>query len=503
MNCKHVAFVSALLLGATAPMQIVQAAPLLLRRPTSSTEGAGKTADTVDFRHGFSAVAEQATPAVVFIQVEKQIPASGRYFFNNPFDLFGEEFSERFFGRRGYGNRQRTPLPRQFKQIGQGSGFLISKDGYILTNTHVVGDVDRITVKLSDGREFKAKRIGADSRTEIALIKIESDKDLPYLKTGDSDKLKTGEWVIAIGNPFGLKETLTVGVVSAKGRSGMNITDYEDFIQTDAAINPGNSGGPLLNVDGEVVGINTAIYSRTGGYMGIGFAVPISMAINIKDQLMKHGKVTRGYVGVMLNPDELSGPLAKSLGYDGSEGALIADVVENGPADKAGMKSGDIVVELNGKKITDNMHFRNEVARIMPSSKANVTVIRDGKEKKLTITVASFPDELDKDSESDDDSPADILDKVGMEVQELTSELARELELEKVKHGVVIAAVQPGGIAEEAGFKAGMVIIEADRNEVKSIEDLKKCAGKAKDGSLLLRVKTPQGTFFKSLPLED
>ena len=185
------------------------------------------------------------------------------------------------------------------------------------------------------------------------------------------------------------------------------------------------------------------------------------MAINIKDQLLKHGKVTRGYVGVMLNPDELSGPLAKSLGYDGSEGALIADVVENGPADKAGMKSGDIVVELNGKKISDNMHFRNEVARIMPSSKANVTVIRDGKEKKLTITVASFPDELDKDSESDDDSPVDILDKVGMEVQELTSKLARELELEKVKHGVVIAAVQPGGIAEEAGFRAGMVIIEA------------------------------------------
>ena len=280
-----------------------------------------KESGALDFRKGFSGVASKATPAVVFIQVEKQVPAGNMYSFNNPFDLFGEDFAERFFGvprqarpgqpDRRFPNRGRQPM---YKQTGQGSGFIISKDGYILTNTHVVGDVDTITVRLADGREFKAKRVGADPRTEVALIKIESEGDLPVLEIGSPEKLQIGEWVIAIGNPFGLKETLTVGVVSAKGRSNIGITDYEDFIQTDAAINPGNSGGPLLNIDGEVVGINTAIYSRSGGYMGIGFAVPIDMAMNIKDQLVANGKVTRGYVGVYLNPGEDTEEMAKSFG---------------------------------------------------------------------------------------------------------------------------------------------------------------------------------------------
>ena len=294
----------------------------------------------------------------MFIQVEKQVPAGHMYQFNNPFDLFGDDFAERFFGvprrprpDRRAPNRNRQPM---FKQTGQGSGFIISKDGYILTNTHVVGDVDTITVRLSDGREFKAKRIGADPRTEVALIKIESEGDLPVLEIGDPEKLQIGEWVIAIGNPFGLKETLTVGVVSAKGRSNIGITDYEDFIQTDAAINPGNSGGPLLNIDGKVVGINTAIYSRSGGYMGIGFAVPIDMAMRIKDQLVTSGRVTRGYVGVYLNPGEVTEEMAKSFGRNEAGGVLIAEVEKDGPADKAGIRSGDILTELNGVKIKGN-----------------------------------------------------------------------------------------------------------------------------------------------------
>ena len=457
----------------------------------------------LDFRKGFSGVAAKATPAVVFIQVEKEVPMGQTFFFNNPFDLFGEEFSLPFgngrYNRR-MPNRKRAPV---FRQTGQGSGFLISKDGYILTNTHVVGDVDRITVKLSDGREFKAKRIGADPKTEVALIKIESEKDLPYLKPGNPDTLMTGDWVIAIGNPFGLKETLTVGVVSAKGRSGMGITDYEDFIQTDAAINPGNSGGPLLNIDGEVIGINTAIYSRSGGYMGIGFAIPIDMAMAIKDQLVTSGKVTRGYIGVMLNPGELTTDLAKNFGYEGTEGALIAEVLKDSPAEKGGMKTGDIVTEVNGKKITDGAHFRKEVARIMPKEKATIKVNRDGKERELTIEVAAYPEDGELANAEGTPSEEGVLDKLGLTLQDLTPEIAERLDFEGLKRGVLISEVEPGSVADKVGLASGMVIVEVNRTKVETVKDFKKSAGKAKEGNLLLRVRTPQGTFFKSLSFKD
>jgi len=458
-----------------------------------------------DFRKGFSGVAAKATPAVVFIQVEKQVPVGNFYPFNNPFDLFGEDFAERFFGvprqqrpDRRFPNRGgRQPM---YKQTGQGSGFIISKDGYILTNTHVVGDVDTITVKLSDGREFKAKRIGADPRTEVALIKIESEGDLPVLEIGNPERLQIGEWVIAIGNPFGLKETLTVGVVSAKGRSNIGITDYEDFIQTDAAINPGNSGGPLLNIDGEVVGINTAIYSRSGGYMGIGFAVPIDMAMNIKDQLVANGKVTRGYVGVYLNPGEVTEEMAKSFGRNEAGGVLIAEVEKDGPADKAGIRSGDILVELNGVRIKDNTSFRNDVARIMPNKKAEITLFREGKLKKVTVTVGTFPD--DGASTGSADASGDVAEKLGFQVQELTTDVARELGYEGAS-GVVVSDVDPASTAYEKGLRPGALIIEVNRSEVKNLRDFKKAVGKGSGKSVLLRVKTREGTVFINLPTSD
>ena len=467
---------------------------------TSDARGEGKA---FDFRRGFSGVAAKATPAVVFIQVEKQVPVGGmQYYFNNPFDLFGEEFSERFFGpqvpRR---NMPRRKQPRQtFKQTGQGSGFLISKDGYILTNTHVVGDVDKITVRLSDGREFLAKRIGADPKTEVALIKIEAKEDLPFLAVGKPDTLQIGEWVIAIGNPFGLKETLTVGVVSAKGRSNIGITDYEDFIQTDAAINPGNSGGPLLNIDGEVVGINTAIFSRSGGYMGIGFAVPIDMAMRIKEQLVATGKVTRGYIGVILNPGNVTKELAASFGRSEAGGVLIADVQKDGPADKAGIKSGDILIELNGKKINDNTGFRNDVAQILPNKKAELTFFREGKVKKVSVTVAAFPDDVHAAGEGQVNEA--VLDKLGLEVQELTDELARQLGYD-AQNGVVISDVERGSVAEEAGLRPGMLILEVNRTEVKNVQDFEKAVGKGKGGNVLVRVKTKEGTVFVNLPVND
>ncbi len=450
-----------------------------------------------DFRKGFSGVAAKARPAVVFIQVEKQVAMGGaQMFFNNPHDLFDDEILERFGIPRG--NNRRLPQRRQpqqmFKQTGQGSGFLISKDGFILTNTHVVGDAEKITVRLMDGREFLAKRIGADSKTEVALIKIDG-KDLPFLSIGDSAKLEIGEWVIAIGNPFGLKETLTVGVVSAKGRNNMGITDYEDFIQTDAAINPGNSGGPLLNIDGDVIGINTAIFSQNGGYMGIGFAVPIDMAMQVKDQLVSHGKVTRGYIGIYMNPVELNEQMAQSFGYKEKSGVLIADIQKDGPADKAGLLSGDIIMELNGKKIEDPATFRRTISTIAPSQKAKLLIFRDGKTKTVTVTVEALPDDAGQDDPAEPKEGS--LEKYGLQIQNLTPELAKRFQFD-TEEGIIISEVEQGSPAAEAGLQPGMLIIEVNRKKVSTTNQLMAELKKA-DKRLLLRVKNERGTFFVTL----
>jgi len=450
----------------------------------------------VDFRKGFSGVAEKAGPAVVFIQVEKQVPVGGRFggggpFYGSPYDYDP--------GQQGQPRRSRQPQ-QMYKQMGQGSGFLISKDGYILTNTHVVGDVDKITVKMNDGREFIAKRVGADSKTEVALIKIEGD-GFPCLPVGDPDKLLIGEWVVAIGNPFGLKQSLTVGVVSAKGRSNIGIADYEDFIQTDAAINPGNSGGPLLNIDGEVVGINTAIYSQSGGYMGIGFAVPIDMAMQVKGQLVASGRVTRGYIGVIMNPGELTEQMAKSFGRNEPGGVLISDIQKDGPADKAGLKSGDIIIELNGKKVHDSPGFRMDVARIMPKEKANLVIFRDGKTKKVTVTVDAFPED-GAAAGPRPDNMSEAQDKMGLQVQEVTRDLARRFGYE-TDRGVMVSEVMRGSPAEEAGLEPGMLILEVNRMDVNNVKEFEQAMRKGKDGNTLLRVKTERGARYLNLRAEE
>lgn len=454
-------------------------------------------AGDIDFRKGFSAVAAKARPSVVFIQVEKQVPMGAYPFFNNPYEFFGEGFFERFGGQ---GGRQHRRQPQQmFKQTGQGSGFLISKDGYILTNTHVVGDVDKITVRLADGRECVAKRIGADSKTEVALIKIEG-ADFPSLAIGDPSKLEIGEWCIAIGNPFGLKETLTVGVVSAKGRNNIGITDYEDFIQTDAAINPGNSGGPLLNIDGEVVGINTAIYSRSGGYMGIGFAVPIDMAMQIKEQLATKGKVTRGFIGIAMNPGEVTQQMAESFGRKEAGGVLVAEVTPDSPAEKAGLKSGDIIVELNGKKVDDNLTFRKTIANMVPGSVIKLGVFRDGKQRTVSVTVGEFPDDPSENTGAAGDD-ASVTSKLGMDVQDLDPELAGRLGYENQK-GVVITEVQNGSLAEEAGLKPGMLILEVNRKDITTVRQFEAEMRKVKSDNLLLRVKADGRTLFVNIKLK-
>ncbi|MDD5706328.1 MAG: Do family serine endopeptidase [Kiritimatiellae bacterium] len=456
--------------------------------------------DGFDLRNGFAHVAQRAIPAVVFIQVEKQVSPGANFSFS-PEDLFGQDFMERFFGRRlptqpRGGERRQRP----FTQTGQGSGFIITKDGYILTNTHVIDGADKITVRLNDGKEYLAKRIGADDRTEVAVIKIEA-KDLPTVELGDASKLRIGEWVVAIGNPFGLSETLTVGVVSALGRKNMGITDYEDFIQTDAAINPGNSGGPLLNIDGRVIGINTAIFSRSGGYMGIGFAVPIDMAVAVKEQLIAHGKVTRGYLGIAMNPGEVDEDVARSFGLDSAGGVLIADVMPDGAAAKAGLKAGDIIRELNGQKVSDSASFRAAIARIQPGTVIELGIYRDGKKQTIKAKLDAVPEKPGQPASSGE-GEEDALDEemasvIGVEVANADAAELQRWGYEGRNHGVVITEVLTGSPAEHEGLRPGFLIIGVNQRQVEKVGDLAAALKAAKGEKIIrLRVQSPDGTRY-------
>ncbi len=405
----------------------------------------------------FTTVARNAMPAVVYIRVQRSVEVWSEKSKDTSVpdlpDSLGEEFFKSFF--------RRPSKPRRRIQIGQGSGFLVSSDGLVLTNHHVVGDAHRVTVRLHDGREFEAKPVGADPRTDLAVIRIAA-KGLPHLELGDSSSLEPGEFVMAIGSPFGLVHTVTVGVVSAVGRSTVGIQDYEDFIQTDAAINPGNSGGPLLNMDSKVVGINTAIFTRSGGYMGIGFAIPINMARNIKDQLVAHGRVTRGYLGVVIQ--ELTDSLAKSFGLEGRRGALIAGVVEGGPADTGGVERGDIIVEFSGRPVGAVGELRNLVAATRVGASVKVTVHRAGRRRTLTIKVGRLREE-DAPAVPAPDGRSDLLTQLGLGVEEMSPEMARHLGHAGLG-GIVIVSVQPGSVAAVAGLETGMIVEEVNRERV-------------------------------------
>jgi serine protease Do len=428
----------------------------------------------------FVNVVKQAKPAVVHIKVEKTTKRNFRGSRGQE-EMFNHPFFEQFFGPR---NRQQQP--QEFKQRGQGSGFIISKDGYILTNNHVVEDADVIKVTLSDKRDFEAKVIGTDPQTDVALLKIEDPKNLPVLPLGDSSNLEPGEWVIAIGNPFGLSQTVTVGVVSATGRSSVGINEYENFIQTDAAINPGNSGGPLINGRGEVVGINTALFSRTGGYMGIGFAIPINMAKSIENQLQTAGKVTRGWLGVAIqNVDK---DLAESFGLNQAGGILISEVQKDSPASAAGLKQGDVILRLNNKVLKDVSDLRNQVAMLQPESKALLYVMRDGREKKIQVTIGEQPSNFG--NRGPVSSGKDSLDEYGLTLQELSTELAEKFEYE-VNSGLIISDVEPGSPAAAAGLKPGHLVEEVNREKISSLEELKQALKQSSNsGKILLRVRS-------------
>ncbi len=429
----------------------------------------------------FTAVVKDATPAVVHVMVEKSVNAKD---YSQQFEFFNNPFFERFFGPDFH--RQFPQQPRRHKQQGQGSGFIISKDGYILTNNHVVADADTVTVTMSDNKKLEAKLIGSDPQSDVALIKIENGKNLPVIKMGDSNALDVGEWVIAIGNPFGLNQTVTVGVVSAKGRSGVGINEYENFIQTDAAINPGNSGGPLLNIRGEVVGINSALFSRTGGYMGIGFAIPINMVKAINEQLQKHGKVTRGWLGVAIQ--DVDENLAKSFGLKDAKGILISEVQPKSPAFMGGLKQGDVIIKLNGVELEDVNDLRNRIALIIPETMADIEVIRDGKTKNIGVTIGEQPADFGRVAQSRADK--NFMEDFGFSFQELTPELAEQFGYKDEK-GVLIGDVEQGSVAATAGLKPGQLIQEVNKEPVSSIRELNSLLKRSENPRrLLLRVKS-------------
>ena len=388
-------------------------------------------------RTDFIEVAKNATPTVVSIKVKASSPKRSSSFFYNgreyeedPNDFFNDNFFQQFFGAPPKKQRERFESP----QIGQASGFLVSADGYILTNGHVVKDANEIVAVLNDGREFPAQAIGIDSNTDIAVIKIDA-KDLPFLTLGNSDELEVGQWVMAIGNPLGLQASVTVGVVSAKGRNNLDLARIEDFIQTDASINRGNSGGPLLTMNGEVVGMNTAIATSMGsggGYMGIGFAIPSNLAQHIMSELIANGSISRGFLGVTLQ--QITNDLASAFGLKSMEGALVSDITSDSPAAKAGLKQGDVILDYNKKKVTNIASLRNAISLMKPGTKLNLIVLRNGKEMPISLAVGTFPEEQAR--------AISKAAKIGFEVENLTPEMARNLGYLN-QSGVLVTRVEP------------------------------------------------------------
>jgi serine protease Do len=459
---------------------------------TDRSESGPALANVRDLSEAFTTVTKAVTPAVVYIDVEKAIPVG-----NSQLPMQGlppwlnDEQMRQFFGDR----LPKFESPQQPRRSqGQGSGFIISTDGYILTNNHVVGDADRMKVTLADGRHFTAKLVGADARSDVAVIKVDAT-DLPTLPMGNSGDVEVGQMVLAVGSPFGLSGTVTSGIVSATGRTSVGITDYENFIQTDAAINPGNSGGPLVNLEGEAIGINTAIASSNGGYMGIGFAIPINMAHEICDQLIATGTVTRGYLGVAIQ--DLTPDLAKSFGIEGTEGVLISDVTSDSPAEKAGLRTGDVIVKFNSTDVTKMAPFRNLVARTSPESKVKIEVLRDGERKTLTLSLGTLPGNGAVSSVG-----VDEVETLGFAVKPLSDELAAQLGYAG-DSGVIVSSVEPGSKVDAAGLESGMLIDEINRTPVRSIAEFNKAMKDGADKTILLRVKKGEYSRYIVLPQEN
>ncbi len=431
----------------------------------------------------FAALAKQMSPTVVNIKVTKARPVSGGQWQPHGNHPFGE-FFERFFKEMP----QRSP---RFQRQGSGSGVIISPDGYIVTNHHVIDGADTVAVILSDQQEYEAKVVGRDPKTDLAVLKIESNQTLPAAGLGDSDQLNVGDWVVAIGNPFGLNHTVTSGIVSAKGRV-IGAGPYDDFIQTDASINPGNSGGPLFDLNGNVVGINTAIIPQG---QGIGFAIPVNIAKSLLPQLMETGRVTRGYLGVSIQT--LTPSLAQALKLETRKGALVSDVMPNSPAAAVGIERGDVIMTFNGEAIDDSRDLAATVAATPVGEGTEVLVLRDGQRETLSLTVGTLPTQSVPASENDSSRRG----QWGLQLQELTPEMARAQGL-AAGQGVRVVAVRPGSPAADAGLRPDDILLQVNRRAVGSIDEMQAAIAANDSDQLLLLVKRHQGNLFVALSRE-
>ncbi len=461
--------------------------------PPSATSIPARTL-AEQFSELFESAADKVSPAVVPIFSEQEVKVASP--FGSPEDpfreFFGDDFFKRFFGTPPQGDQKQTVR-------GLGSGVIVSSDGYILTNNHVVDGADKLTVVLSDKRKYTAKIIGADPQTDVAVIKIAA-KDLPAADLGNSDDVKVGQWVIAVGNPFQLMHTVTTGIISAKGRSNVGLADYEDFIQTDASINPGNSGGALADLDGNVIAINTAISSPSGGNVGIGFAIPINMAKKVMDQLIDKGKISRGYLALM--PQDIDDNLAKAMNLKSTEGALVSNVTPEGPADKAGIKRGDVITEFNGAKVPNSTELRNMVAAMNPGSAVKITLLRDGREMQVTVVLGERPRGRGGREPQEEQQPDEQTSKkLGLSMQNLTPDIAQQLGYQN-ERGVVITDVTSGSPADEAGLQQGDLIKEVNRVAVRTVQEVNRIIKSLRGGdSIALLVRRGENTFYTAVQM--
>ncbi len=447
-----------------------------------STSGPVSTG-SVSFDTGFYPVVQKVVPAVVNIASSKII--------RTPQDQLSPFFSDPFF-RQFFGNVPR--LPQRQLERSLGSGVIVSSGGYVLTNNHVVSGATDIEVSLSDKRNFKASIVGTDPMTDVAVIKLNAT-DLPVLVLGNSDQLNVGNFVLAVGNPFGLSGTVTMGIVSAKGRGNLGIEGYENFIQTDAAVNPGNSGGALVDVRGELIGINTAIVAgSSGGNQGIGFAVPINMARQVMDQVIKRGKVVRGYLGAWIQP--VTPKIAKSFGLPKVEGVLLSDIAPNGPAAKAGLKREDIVLQMNDQPVNDPSEFQLRIAMTPPGSTVRLKVFHGGSERTVTVSLGELPEKGEQAENEEGTSNSSLQ---GLSVEDLTPDIARQLHLPRNTRGVVVTDVDSGSAAAEAGLRQGDIIQEINRRPVNSVGDFNRIVSTLDNQDILILINRGGNTLYTVL----
>jgi serine protease Do len=439
-----------------------------------------------DLNQAFMDIVSEVKPTVVTVSTERVIKVGPSPFMSDPFFQF-------FFGPnegQGQGREQK------YHQEGLGSGVIVNADGDIMTNNHVVDNADSIFVRTYDGKRYLAKVVGVDPKTDIAVIKIDAGQ-LPFIAIGNSDELKAGEMVLAIGSPMSerLAYTVTQGIVSATGRSNVGLADYEDFIQTDAAINPGNSGGPLINLNGELVGINTAIISQSGGSQGIGLAVPSNMAVHVMDSLLKEGKVVRGWLGVSIQ--DVNDKIAKAMGLKSAQGALIGQVLDDSPGAKAGLKAGDVVVGFNDHAIKDASQLRNDVASSQPGDRVTLAIVRDNQKRTIEATLGELTPEKTAMA-----NPDELQQLLGFKAETLTKELAEKYSTSTKLAGVIVTGIDQNSPAYQAGLRTGDVILSVDREQVQTIQKFAALMAKKKKGeTVLLHVNRQGGGFFLVFPL--